>query len=128
MPEVSVDINGRKFRMACEEGQEQHLQDLAHRFDQQLESFKGSFGEIGDNRLTVMTGLAVLDELVEAEKKLGALQTELDQVTAAGQAVADESDELEGKFASKMEEVARRLELVATSIDATGQTDGSDQL
>lgn len=127
MPEVSVDINGRKFRMACEEGQEQHLQDLAHRFDQQLENFKGSFGEIGDNRLTVMTGLAVLDELVEAEKKLGALQAELDQVTAAGQAVADESDELEGKFASKMEEVARRLELVASSIDATGQTDGADK-
>ena len=68
MPEVNVEINGRKYRMACEEGQEAHLGNLAERFNQSIENLKGAFGEIGDNRLTVMAGIAVLDELEEAGK------------------------------------------------------------
>jgi cell division protein ZapA len=121
MAEVSVEINGRKYRMACEDGQEDHLRSLAERFNSQLDGFKGNFGEIGDNRLTVMAGIAVIDELVEAEKKIAALEKELSDVTSAGQAMAEESDQLENKFATKMEEVARRLELVATAIDTAGQ-------
>jgi len=126
MADVSVDINGRKYRMACEDGQEEHLKSLAARFDAQLDGYKGDFGEIGDNRLTVMAGIAVLDELVEAESKIAALQQELNEVTSAGQAMAEESEELEGRFAAKMEEVARRLELVAVAIDTTGQGNNSD--
>lgn len=127
MPEVSVEINGRKYRMACEDGQEDHLRMLAARFNAQMEGFKGNFGEIGDNRLTVMAGIAVLDELVEAERKIAALQDELSEVAAAGQDMSDESEELEERFAKKMEEVARRLELVATAIDTTGQSADSDR-
>src|SRR5690606_1877160 len=51
--EVSVEINGRKYRMACEDGQETHLTSLATRFNKYIDDYKGSFGEIGDNRLTV---------------------------------------------------------------------------
>ena len=58
MPEVNVEINGRKYRMACEPGQEQHLQTLADRYNQSIDGLKGTFGEIGDNRLTVMAGIA----------------------------------------------------------------------
>ena len=46
MPEVFVEISGRKYRMACEEGQESHLQALAARFDRMVEAFRGEFGEI----------------------------------------------------------------------------------
>ena len=65
MPEVNVEINGRKYRMACEAGQEKHLIGLAQRFDAHVEQLKGAVGEIGDNRLTVMAGIAVVDELAE---------------------------------------------------------------
>ena len=47
MPEVNVEINGRKYRMACEEGQEPHLMALAERFNRHIDAFKGDFGEIG---------------------------------------------------------------------------------
>ena len=94
MPEVNVDINGRKYRMACEEGQQPHLLALADRFNRQIDGFKGTFGEIGDNRLTVMAGIAILDELGEAERQIALLKRELADVTAAGEALAQEAEEL----------------------------------
>ena len=120
MPEVNVEINGRKYRMACEEGQQQHLIGLAARFNAQVEGLKGAVGEIGDTRLTVMAGIAVVDELAEAERKIKALETEVTVLTRAGQEVAAEYDALEQRFAAKLGEAARKLESVATALDDTG--------
>jgi len=118
MPEVFVEISGRKYRMACEEGQENHLLSLAARFDRMVEEFKGDFGEIGDTRLTVMAGLAVLDSLVEAERKLAELSGRLEQVTRAGEEVSLEYESMEARFAKKMDDVARRIEAAAAGIEA----------
>ena len=125
MAEVSIEINGRKYRMACEDGQEEHLQSLGQRFDKHVTSFKGDFGEIGDNRLTVMAGISVMDSLVEAERRLESLKAELDEITRAGQALAAESEELESRFASRMSEAARKIELAASVIEAANQ-DGAE--
>ena len=51
MAQVNVTINGKVYRMACEDGQEGHLQGLAARLDQMIDQLRGSFGEIGDQRL-----------------------------------------------------------------------------
>jgi len=59
MSQVAVQINGKTYRMACDEGQEAHLLDLAMRFEKNISSLKGSFGEIGDQRLTVMAAIMV---------------------------------------------------------------------
>jgi cell division protein ZapA len=56
MSQVTVSIDGKAYRMACDPGQEEHLQDLATRFDQYVRHLKESFGEIGDQRITVMAG------------------------------------------------------------------------
>jgi cell division protein ZapA len=120
MPEVNVEINGRKYRMACEEGQQSHLIGLAARFNAQVEGLKGAVGEIGDNRLTVMAGIAVVDELAEAERKIKELQTEVVVLTRAGQEVAAEIEALEERFAAKLDEAARKLESVASALDDTG--------
>lgn len=117
MPEVNVEINGRKYRMACEEGQQQHLIGLAERFNTHVEALKGAVGEIGDNRLTVMAGIAVVDELAEAEKRIKALEAEVLVLTRAGQEVAAEIEALEGKFATKLSDAARALEGVAGVLD-----------
>ncbi|MAN77111.1 MAG: cell division protein ZapA [Rhizobiales bacterium] len=121
MAEVSVEINGRKYRMACEDGQETHLSSLATRFNRYIDDYKGTFGEIGDNRLTVMAGIAVVDELVEAERKLDQLRAELQTVTKAGNDVAAEAETMESKFAAKLADVARRIESIATAVDSAGQ-------
>lgn len=117
MPEVNVEINGRKYRMACEEGQQKHLIGLAERFNGQVEQLKGAVGEIGDNRLTVMAGIAVVDELAEAERRIKALEEEVLVLTRAGQEVAAELETLEDKFATRLNEAARVIEGVAGALD-----------
>lgn len=119
MPEVNVEINGRKYRMACEEGQQKHLIGLAQRFDKQVEALKGAVGEIGDQRLTVMAGIAVVDELAEAERRIAELEREVTILTRAGQEVAAEIETLEANFAAKLGEAARALEGVAGVLDET---------
>ena len=117
MPEVNVEINGRKYRMACEEGQQAHLIGLADRFNAQVEGLKGAVGEIGDNRLTVMAGIAVLDELSEAERKIKALETQVLELTRAGQDIAVELENTEARFAQKLVEAAKAIEGVADTLD-----------
>ena len=70
MPSVNVTINGKNYRMACDEGQEEHLLALAAKFDGFVDQLKGSFGEIGDQRLTVMAGVMVTDKVDELEEKM----------------------------------------------------------
>ncbi|WP_375599601.1 cell division protein ZapA [Devosia sp. Naph2] len=117
MPEVNVEINGRRYRMACEEGQQTHLIGLADRFNTQVEGLKGAVGEIGDNRLTVMAGIAVLDELSEAERKIEALEAQVAELTQAGQDIAAELESVETQFARKLGEAAEALEGVAETLD-----------
>lgn len=120
MPEVNVEIDGKKFRMACEEGQEAHLMELAERFNRTVTGLKGSFGEIGDNRLVVMAGIAVLDELAEAEDRIASLKQDIADLTAAGNELTTEAEELEQKFARRLSEAARKVEAIAQAIDETG--------
>ena len=77
MAHVTVTINGRQFRMACEDGQENHLKRLADDLDHRIEQLRTKFGEIGDTRLTVMTALTVAVELAEAVRKLRRLEEEI---------------------------------------------------
>src|SRR6516164_7633548 len=77
MPQVSVTINGRQFRMACESGEEARLTRLAQDLDARIGALRSRFGEIGDTRLTVMAALALADELSEVKEKLQRLEPEL---------------------------------------------------
>jgi len=124
MPEVNVEINGRKYRMACEEGQEAHLQSLADVFNGKIEALKGSFGEIGDSRLTVMAGIAAIDELYEAQRQINKLKQDLADMTQAGEALAAENEAMEERFARQLGDAARKIESIATAIDETGAASG----
>lgn len=124
MPEVNVEINGRKYRMACEEGQQGHLIALAERFNAQVEGLKGAVGEIGDNRLTVMAGIAVLDELTEAQRRIAALEAEVETLTQAGHQIADELEATEKAFAGKLDEASRVIESIAGVLDETATLQG----
>ena len=68
MAQVSVSIGGRGFRLACNPGEEPHLEALARTVDEKISRMRASFGEIGDQRLVVMAALTIADELNEAQK------------------------------------------------------------
>jgi cell division protein ZapA len=119
MGQVNVTINGRVYRMACEDGQEKHLHDLAARLDRTISGLKDGFGEIGDQRLTVMAAIMSMDELIEAERRIAGLEAEiraLRQSEAAGSQslVANERD-----FARRIGEAAEKIEQLAAALTST---------
>ncbi|MES2750916.1 MAG: cell division protein ZapA [Pseudomonadota bacterium] len=77
MSHINVTINGRQYRMACEAGQENRLLRLAESLEARVSNLRGKFGEIGDQRLTVMAALTVADELVDAGQRILSLEEEL---------------------------------------------------
>ncbi|ENN90298.1 cell division protein ZapA [Bartonella bovis] len=74
METVSVTIDGKIYRMACDKGQESHLQKLAAQLDQYITHLKNDFGEIGDHRLSVMAGIMIIDEMEEIKRENRKLQ------------------------------------------------------
>jgi cell division protein ZapA len=77
MSHVNVTINGRQYRMACEEGQENRLLRLAENLEARISGLRGKFGEIGDQRLTVMAALMIADELMDVSQRARGLEEEI---------------------------------------------------
>jgi cell division protein ZapA len=112
MSQVTVTINGRQFRMACEDGQESHLLRLAQDLDQRIEKLRVNFGEIGDTRLTVMAALTVADELADATGKLRRLEEDLTALQDARVASAERSEATQAAVAAALNSAAERIEQV----------------
>src|ERR1700689_795816 len=119
MSQVSVTINGRQFRMACEDGQEGHLMNLARDLDSRIEGLRSKFGEIGDTRLTVMAALTVADDLSEISVRVKRLEEELAAGKTARAAAAERSKDAEAGVAAALEAAADRIESLAEKINRT---------
>jgi cell division protein ZapA len=116
---VTVTINGRKFRMACEDGQEAHLRRLASDFDQRIGRLRGEFGEIGNTRLTVMAALTISDELVQVSGRLRALERELAALQDARAAAADHARATQAAVAAALNSAAERIEGITRRLNRT---------
>ena len=110
MAQVTVMIDGKAYRMACEEGQEDHLTDLADRFDRYVGHLKSQFGEIGDLRLTVMAGIMVMDELSDVSRRLAKLETEMQNISATREDDRASTARTEELLAATIEEVTARIQ------------------
>ncbi len=117
MPHVSVTINGRQYRMACDDGQEHHLARLAHELDQRIAKLRGNFGEIGDMRLTVMAALLIVDELSETHQRLRKFEEELAGMQNARQIAADRTLKTNAAIANAFNSAAERIEKVTTTLN-----------
>lgn len=113
MAQINVNINGRQFRMACEDGQEEHLQRLAKDFDERVEKIRAQFGEVGDMRLTIMAALTLGDEMSEAIKRIRRLEQEVATLQDASIAAGDRARVTEAAIASAFSSAAERIEKVA---------------
>ncbi len=121
MPQVAVIINAKTYRMACDEGQEQHLLDLARKFDSYVVSLKDSFGEIGDQRLTVMAGVMVTDELSELQKKLRKVEAELATLQRARDDALEKINMRERELAVSLNAAAEKIEKIGTKLSSRGK-------
>src|SRR5690349_4305970 len=106
MSQVTVTINGRHFRMDCEDGQENHLTGLAAELDRRIERLRTNFGEIGDTRLTVMAALTVADELAETGNRLRQIEVELAALQEARVAAASHAKTTQAAVAAALNAAA----------------------
>jgi cell division protein ZapA len=124
MSQVSVTINGRQFRMACEDGEEGHLVELARELDARISGLRAKFGEIGDTRLTVMAAITVADELVEAGLRIKRLEEELAALEDARGAASDRTQATQSSVAAALSAAAERIESVTKKLNQTVASGG----
>ena len=119
MNHVNVTINGRQYRMACEEGQEVRLIRLAENLEARIESLRGKFGEIGDARLTVMAALTVCDELLDANNRIRSLEEEIDALRGVRLVAADRARVTQGAVSNALNAAAERIEKITQVLNRT---------
>lgn len=122
MGQVSVTIAGRQYRMACDAGQEEHLVGLAKDVDTRIAQLRSAFGEIGDQRLTVMAAVTIADELHEARARIRALESDIEGQRDARASAMARIEASEEAVARTIDEVAERLERLAHDISPAPMT------
>ena len=112
MATINVEVNGRSYVVGCEDGQEEHVQALAHEFDQQVKALSEQVGSVGELRLFLLAALTTADELHEARQRLDRMQSGRGFPAAAGPDPA----RVEARAAAALESAARRLEALAEQV------------
>lgn len=119
MSQVIATIAGRQFRLACEDGQEDHLQALAKDIDQRIIDLRRKFGEIGDTRLTVMAALMVADQLAEAIHKVRRLEEDVAALQDARLVAADRAKAASDAVVGAFNSAAERIEGITKKLNQT---------
>jgi len=119
MSQINVTINGRQFRMACEDGQEGHLTELARELDVRITGLRSKFGEIGDTRLTVMAAITVADELAEAGLRVKRLEEELAALQDARITASERNKAAQASVAAALSSAAERIEDITKKLNQT---------
>jgi cell division protein ZapA len=126
MAHVTVTIDGKQFRMACEDGQERHLEQLALDLDNRIRLVRESFGEIGDLRLTVMAALMVTDEVFEERRKAEELRSLADQDRQSRISVEDGALQRDQAIAASLDTLTQRIDRIARMLSSPKGDPGQD--
>lgn len=117
MAQVNVTISGKLYRMACDDGEEDHLERLAERLNRTIERLREEFGEIGDQRLTVMAAITMADQSSEQEGRLRHLESEVAGLEAARSAAVERHELADAGVAEAIETIATRIESLAERLN-----------
>ena len=104
MAQVDVSVNGQSYRIACEDGQEDRLVDLAAMVDEKVIGLVNQIGQVGSNRLLVMAALIIADELVDLKNEAG-----------SSQELEDNTNQQDTVLA--LQEITRRIENIADQVE-----------
>ena len=81
MANVNIKFNGKEFLLSCEDGQEEHLEELSIHLNKKFDDLKSTLGNIGENKLLLITSITVMDEYFETKKKIDKKILELENLT-----------------------------------------------
>tara|TARA_Y100001958_G_C21040006_1_gene409944 strand:+ start:12 stop:455 length:444 start_codon:yes stop_codon:yes gene_type:complete len=80
MANVNIKFNGKEFLLSCDDGQEEHLEELSVSLNKKFEDLKSNLGNIGENKLLLITSIKIIDEYYETKKKIDQKKNELDEL------------------------------------------------
>ena len=81
MANVSIKFNNKEFLLACEDGQEEHLEELLIQINKKFNNLKNDLGNLGENKLLLITAVKVMDEYFETKKKVNQKKDELKELS-----------------------------------------------
>ena len=119
MAKVSITVNGRPYAIACEDGQEPQLRDLAAELNDEVKSLAAAVGQIGDGQLLVITGLSLIDRLNDLRRELTALREQARAGKAADKARVKIAETHAADLESQIVAALKRLEALTASLEAT---------
>lgn len=117
MAKVSIQINGRKYALGCDDGEEERLERLGQRLDERLTMLANNFGQIGDLRLMVMAGITMMDELDELEGNVNAQADRMAlNIRKESEAAKAHAARVERKAADTLVDTAERIEAIVQQL------------
>ena len=81
MANINIKFNGKEYLLSCDDGQEEHLEELSVYLDNKFNEIKNSLGNIGENKLLLITSIKIMDEYFETKKKVDNQKIELNKIT-----------------------------------------------
>ena len=80
MANVNIKFNGKDFLLSCEDGQEDHLEELSSNLNEKFETLKSKLGNLGENKLLLITSISLMDEYFETKKKIEEKKSEIEKI------------------------------------------------
>jgi cell division protein ZapA len=115
MAVVDVTVNGRTYQIACDDGEEEHLAELARYFDGQVSEVSGSVGQVGEARLILMAGLLISDELSNSLERIEGLESSATEESDEGKRAVEE---LTSNLSGALNALAERIETLAARLES----------
>ena len=81
MANVNINFNGKEFVLSCEDGQEEHLEELALNLNKKFDDLKNSLGNIGESKLLLISSITIMDEYFETKKKIDLQKNKIFEIT-----------------------------------------------
>ena len=119
MGKVSLDVNGRKYSMGCEDGEEERLLRLGQKLDDRVNMMANQFGQIGDVLLLVMAGITMLDELEDTSTNIDAVvDSRIGELRQENSRIISALAQTENKTIKNLNSAAKRIEDLALKLGA----------
>jgi cell division protein ZapA len=116
MSALRIIIGGREYEVACDDGEEGRLKNLARLLDERVRSLGGGKGKINDLQVIMLAGLMLTDELEDAKRELTALRHDIRNSSQSFE--TNKQIELEGAVAATLHNIAARVEAIAGELEA----------
>ena len=116
MPLVNVMVNGRAYTIACDDGEEEHLKELAAHVDAKVRELLETVGQVGDQRLLLMAAVLITDELFDARGRLESNARKAGDLASAHEEISGRLNQSESHATQILERASKRAEDIAAKL------------